>query len=133
MKKEHVKGRKVVMIGDGVNDSPALSEADVGVAIHSGAAIAREVADVSIDEDHLMNLVTLRELSSKLESRTRSTYHAIIGYNSALIILAMFGLLTPTLSALLHNGSTTVFSLHSTTNLLPRNFDDEEEVSYEVS
>ena len=116
---EHENGSKVVMIGDGINDSPALSEADVGVAINSGAAIAREIADITISEDDLMGLVTLRRLSTGLMDRIHFNYHGIILFNSTLIALGMLGVLTPASTALLHNASTIAISLKSMTNLLP--------------
>lgn len=116
---EREQGRKVVMIGDGINDSPALSEADVGVAINSGAAITREIADITISEDDLQALVTLRRLSTALMDRIHGNYRRIVGFNSALILLGMLGLLPPTTTALLHNSSTIAISLKSMTDLLP--------------
>ena len=119
IREEHENGSKVVMIGDGINDSPALSEADVGVAINSGAAIAREIADITISEDDLMGLVTLRRLSTGLMDRIHFNYRGIILFNSTLIALGMLGVLTPASTALLHNASTIAISLKSMTNLLP--------------
>ena len=116
---ERDQGAVVIMIGDGINDSPALSEADVGVAINSGAAIAREIADITISEDDLISLVTLRQLSTGLMGRIHGNYRSIILFNSALITLGMLGLLTPANTALLHNVSTIAISLKSMTNLLP--------------
>ena len=116
---EREQGRKVIMIGDGINDSPALSEADVGVAINSGAAIAREIADITIGDDDLRVLVTLRQLSTALMERIHGNYRRIVGFNSALILLGMLGLLPPATTALLHNGSTIAISLKSMTDLLP--------------
>ena len=115
---EHEQGRKVIMIGDGINDSPALSEADAGIAIQSGAAIAREIADITIAAEDLMTLATLRRLSESLMGRIHGNYRKIIGFNTALIALGAVGLLTPANTALLHNLSTIAISLHSMTNLL---------------
>lgn len=120
IRREHEQGRKVIMIGDGINDSPALSEADAGVAINSGAAIAREIADITISEDDLMALVTLRRLSEGLMRRIHGNYRTIIGFNSMLIGLGMLGILPPATTALLHNASTIAISLRSMTNLLPQ-------------
>ena len=107
------------MIGDGVNDSPALSEADAGIAISTGAAIAREIADITIASDNLFELVILRKLSSELMSRINQNYRFIVGFNFMLIALGVAGILPPTTSALLHNMSTLGISLKSMTNLLP--------------
>ena len=116
---EHEKGRKVIMIGDGVNDSPALSEADAGVAISTGAAIAREIADITIASEDLFELVTLRRLSQALMARIHRNYRFIVGFNLSLILLGVAGILPPTASALLHNMSTLGISLKSMTDLQP--------------
>ncbi len=118
VRREKQAGRKVIMIGDGVNDSPALSEADAGIAISSGAAIAREVADITISADDLRCLVTLRQLSASLMKRINSNYRTIIGFNFSLMVLGAAGVIAPTTSALLHNSSTLAISLASMRNYL---------------
>ena len=119
VRRRKVDGHTVIMVGDGVNDTPALSEADVGIAIHSGAAIAREIADITVSSQDLFELVTLRRLAQALMDRIHRNYRFIVGFNLALIIGGVAGFLPPTTSALLHNMSTLGISLKSMTNLLP--------------
>ena len=118
IRQEKEKGHTVLMVGDGVNDSPALSEADAGIAISTGAAIAREIADITVASEDLFALVTLRRLSRALMHRIRGSYRFIVGFNLSLIALGVAGVLPPTTSALLHNGSTLGISLKNMTNLL---------------
>lgn len=118
IRSEKAKGHTVIMVGDGVNDSPALSEADAGVAISTGAAIAREIADITIASEDLFELVILRRLSEALMDRIHGSYRFIVGFNLSLILLGVAGILPPTVSALLHNTSTLGISLKNMTNLL---------------
>lgn len=118
IEQEKAKGRKVIMIGDGINDSPALSAADAGIAISDGAQIAREIADVTIGADNLYEIVTLKAISNGLMKRIHKNYQRIVVFNAGLILLGVGGLLQPATSALLHNASTLVISLKSMENLL---------------
>lgn len=118
VEKERAKGKKVIMIGDGINDSPALSAADVGIAISDGAELAREIADITISADNLYELVLLKRLSDRLMQRIGRNYRLIIGINAALIALGVAGILQPTASALFHNTSTLFIGLDSMKNLM---------------
>ena len=118
VEKEKAKSRKVIMIGDGINDSPALSAADVGIAISDGAEIAREIADITIGSDDLYNIVTLKLLSDSLMKRISKNYRNIAGFNTGLILLGVSGIIQPTTSALFHNTSTLFISIKSMQNLL---------------
>ncbi len=118
VEKEKAKGRKVIMIGDGINDSPALSAADIGVSISDGAEIAREIADVTIGADNLYEIVTLKALSNSLVKRIDKNYRFIVSFNAGLIVLGVAGIIPPTMSALLHNGSTLAIGMKSMENPL---------------
>lgn len=133
VEKEKAAGRKVIMIGDGINDSPALSASDVGIAISDGAEIAREIADVTIGADNLYEVVTLKKLSNALMKRIRKNYKAIVGINASLIALGVAGVFQPTTSALLHNTSTLVISMKSMKNLLGKEENEEEAAHGEMN
>lgn len=133
VEREKAAGRKVIMIGDGINDSPALSASDVGIAISDGAEIAREIADVTIGADNLYEVVTLKKLSNALMKRIRKNYKAIVGINASLIALGVAGVFQPTTSALLHNTSTLVISMKSMKNLLGKEENEEEAAHGEMN
>ena len=118
VQKAKAEGHTVVMIGDGINDSPALSAADIGIAINSGAAIAREIADVTIKADSLEELVLLKTIANALQRRVSANYRFVLSFNSTLIALGALGILQPAASAMLHNLSTLAISLKSMTNLV---------------
>lgn len=118
IEKAKAEGRRVIMVGDGINDSPALSVSDAGIAISEGAEIARQIADITISSSDLYNIVTLREISTLLMKRIGFNYRTIVGFNSALILMGIAGLITPATSAMLHNGSTIALGLKSMTDLI---------------
>ena len=128
IRREKAAGHTVIMIGDGVNDTPALSEADVGIAINTGAAIAKEISDITVSSSDLFKLLKLREISVALMSRINKNYRFIVGFNFLLIVCGVTGAIQPTTSALLHNASTLGVSLKSMTNLLPKNIASEQEM-----
>ena len=125
VEQEKALGHKVIMIGDGINDSPALSAADAGVAISDGAAIAREIADITIAADNLHEIVTLKKISNRLMQRIHRNYRFIVGFNAGLIALGVCGIIQPTTSSLLHNTSTLYIGLKSMENLL----DEQEKIN----
>ena len=119
IKSARQEGHKVVMVGDGINDSPALSEADAGIAISSGAAIAREISDITISSDDLYTLAALREISTRLMHRISSTQRNVIAFNFGLVALGVAGILPPTTSAVLHNASTIASGIYCMSDLMP--------------
>ena len=117
VEKAKAEGHRVIMVGDGINDSPALSASDAGIAISDGAEIARQIADITIGSDDLASIVILREISELLMKRIRFNYRTIVGFNTALIALGIAGIMPPATSAMLHNGSTVVLGVNSMTDL----------------
>ena len=119
VEKAKQEGHRVIMVGDGINDSPALSASDAGIAISDGAEIARQIADITISSDSLESIVILKDISTRLMKRIRFNYRTIVGFNTALIGLGIAGIIPPATSAMLHNGSTVALGLNSMTDLLP--------------
>ena len=122
VQKEREKGRKVIMIGDGINDSPALSAADIGIAMKEGADIAREIADITLSGKELQQLITLRQMSTRLMARMNSTARFGIAFNAAILVAGIAGLVVPGTAAFLHNASTIGLCLENMTNLLPETY-----------
>ena len=119
IEKAKAEGRRVIMVGDGINDSPALSSSDAGIAISEGAEIARQIADITISSENLESIVVLRQLSTLLMKRIRFNYRTIVGFNTLLIAMGVAGIMSPATSAMLHNGSTIALGLKSMTDLMP--------------
>ena len=118
VEKEKKAGHRVIMVGDGINDSPALSASDAGIAISDGAEIARQIADITISLDDLKNIVILKKISTLLMKRIRFNYRTIVSFNTGLIGLGIAGIMPPATSAMLHNGSTVMLGLKSMTDLM---------------
>ena len=132
VEKEKQEGRKVIMIGDGINDSPALSAANAGVAISDGAQLAREIADITISGENLYQIVTLKKISNALMKRIHRNYRFVIGFNMGLILLGLSGLIVPGTSALCHNLSTLGITVRSMTNLLDKKDGEQDQESFSL-